>query len=112
MTNTNNEKNNELVYNYNNLDKLPNDKTLDEFLFDIHITSNPEVIVSIVNNLLYKGIRHSKRGIMYSPKLEMELHKKLIMKSFDQLCYEYFESKLSKSSEDLLSIIGKELRKI
>jgi hypothetical protein len=96
---------------YNNLDNLPDHKTTDEFLFDIHINSNPEVIILIVNNLLYKGIKHSKRGIMYAPKLEMELHNKLLMKSFDQLCYEFFESKLSKTSEDLLSIIGKELRK-
>jgi hypothetical protein len=94
-----------------NIYKLPDYKTVDEFLFDIHITNNPEVIVSIVNNLLGKGIKHSKRGVMYAPKLEMELHKKLIIKSFDQLCYEFFECKLSKTSEDLLTIIGKELIK-
>lgn len=112
MTDFNQKKNIEHITTYNDLDKLPDHKTIDEFLFDIHINSNPEIIISIVNNLLYKGIRHSKRGIMCAPKLEMELHKKLIMKSFDQLCYEFFESKLSKPSEDLLSIIGKELRKI
>ncbi len=86
-------------------------KSTDEFLFDLHIIGNPEIIISIVNNLLYKGVKYSKRGVMCEPKLEMELHKKLIMKSFDQLCYEFFECKLSKPSEDLLSIIGKELRK-
>ena len=86
-------------------------KTADEFLFDIHINSNPEIIISIITNLLGKGIKYSKRGIMCAPKLEMELHKKLIIKSFDQLCYEFFECKLSKTSEDLLTIIGKELIK-
>ena len=106
------DKNIEHVTSYNDLDKLPNHKTTDEFLFDKHINSNPEVIILIVNNLLYKGIKHSKRGFLIEPKLEMEIHKKRIMKSFDQLWYEFFESKISKTSEDLLSIIGKELRKI
>jgi hypothetical protein len=84
----------------------------DELLFNANIIANPEIIVSIVNKLLYKGIQYSKKGESLPPKLEMELHKKLVMKSFDQLCSECFEHKLSKSSEDLITIIGKELRKI
>jgi len=85
---------------------------LDELLFNDNIIANPEIIVSIVNKLLYKGIKYSKKGVSLPPKLEMELHKKLVIKSFDQLCSECFEHKLSKSSEDLITIIGKELRKI
>jgi hypothetical protein len=85
---------------------------LDELLFNDNIIANPEIIVSIVNKLLYKGIKYSKKGVSLPPKLEMELHKKLVIKSFDQLCSECFEYKLSKSSEDLITIIGKELRKI
>jgi hypothetical protein len=90
------------------LDKL----LTDELLFNENIIANPEIIVSIVNKLLYKGIQYSKKGVSLPPKLEMELHKKLVMKSFDQLCSEFFEHQLSKSSEDLITIIGKELRKI
>ncbi len=105
------EKTEEETENKINLNKLIDNKGIDEFLFNIHITMNPEIIVSIVNKLLYKGVKYSKRGIMCAPKLEMELHKNLLRKSFDQLCYEFFENKLSKSSEDLIKIIGKELRK-
>ncbi len=96
---------------YNNLSKLDNEKKVDEFLFCIYMAKYPDIVLSIINNLLYKGHKYSKRGIMYEPGLEFEIHKNFVNKSFNQLCYEFVEYKLSKKSEELLSIIGKELRK-
>jgi hypothetical protein len=95
-----------------NSHKLPDKRMIDEILFDIYITNSPEYITQIINNLLIKGIKKSKRGIPCEPRLEMQIHNNLIIKGFDQLCYEFFDYKLSKTSEDLLSIIGNKLKQI